>query len=71
MHDLIKLTEICMEIDEDFEVLRSSATELNPYQTAGRYPDRSFKKPSQERIQELIDQSEFIFNFVTKHIAKK
>ncbi len=70
-HDLIRLVEICMEIDKDFEVLRSIVAELNPYETAGRYPDNSFKKPSQEQIQTFIDQSEFIFNFIAAHITKK
>ena len=69
-HDLIQLIEICMEVDRNFEALRPLATELNPYETAGRYPDNSFKKPSQERIQDLINQSEFIFNFVMHRINK-
>ncbi len=50
-HDLIRLIDICMEVDKNFEVLRPLAAELNPYETAGRYPDNSFKKPNQERIQ--------------------
>jgi HEPN domain-containing protein len=64
-HDLVQLIDICMEIDNSFEVLRSLAAEITPYETAGRYPDNSFKKLSQEEIQELINQSEYIFNFVT------
>lgn len=67
-HDLVQLIDMCMEIDKNFEVLRQLAAELTPYETAGRYPDNSFKKPSQERIQELIEQSEYIFNFVTDQI---
>ena len=70
-HDLIRLIDICMETDKEFEVLRSLAAELNLYETAGRYPDNSFKKPNQEEMQTLINQSEFIFNFVTNHIIKK
>ena len=70
-HDLSRLINMCMEIDIKFEELRSFATELNPYETAGRYPDNSFKKPSQEKIEKLIKRSEYIFNFVTNHIFKK
>jgi len=70
-HDLIELIDLCMEINKEFENLRSSVAELNPYLTAGRYPDPTFKKPSQEAMQELINQSEFIFTFVATHIAKK
>ena len=67
-HDLVLLVNICMEIDQSFEELRPLAIELNPYETLGRYPDSSFKKLSQEKMQKLIERSEFIFNFVTNHI---
>ena len=56
---------------KSFEILRPLAAELNPYETAGRYPDSSFKKPNQEIIQNLIEQSEYIFNFVTDRISRK
>lgn len=69
-HDLIRLVDICMEVDKNFEALRPLAAELNSYETAGRYPDNSFKKPNQERIQDLIAQSEYIFNFVTDYVVK-
>ena len=70
-HDLILLIDMCMKIDKKFEALLFLATEINPYETAGRYPDESFKKPSQERIKKLINYSEYIFNFVTDHITQK
>lgn len=69
-HDLIELIEICMETDKEFETLRSIVAELNPYQTLGRYPSPTFEKPCQEAMRNLINQSEFIFNFVTNHIDK-
>ena len=37
-HDLGRLIDICMEMDEDFETLRFLAAVLTPYETAGRYP---------------------------------
>jgi len=69
-HDLVRLVDICMELDERFETLRLLATVLTPYETAGRYPDTSFAKPSQEAIQKLIQQSEYVFNFVTHQISR-
>jgi HEPN domain-containing protein len=70
-HDLTRLVNICMEIDITFERLRSLATELNPYETEGRYPNKNFTKPSQEDIQLLIKQAEYIFNFTKNHIDQK
>jgi|SRR3990172_2120027 len=69
-HDLVRLVDLCLGSNKEFEVLRSLAAELTPYETAGRYPDNSFKKPSQERMQKLIEQSEYIFNFVAHRIDK-
>lgn len=60
-----------MEFNNHFETLRSLATVLTPYETAGKYPDTSFARPSQEKIQNLIDQSEYIFKFVTHQIDKE
>jgi HEPN domain-containing protein len=68
-HDLVELINICMEINQDFEMIRPLAHELDPYETAGRYPDNNFEKPSQERMQELIVQAEYIFNFVTDQLT--
>lgn len=70
-HDLVLLVNICMEIDQSFEELRPLAIELNPYETLGRYPDSSFEKVSQEKMEQLIERSEFIFNFVTEHLIQK
>jgi HEPN domain-containing protein len=71
IHDLVQLVNICMEIDNAFEELRPLALELDPYETVGRYPDKDFKKMSQEKMQKLIEQSEFVFNFTMVHINKK
>ena len=67
-HDLVRLVDICMELDERFETLRLLAAVLTPYETAGRYPDSSFEKPDQERIQKLIEQSEYVFNFIVSRM---
>jgi HEPN domain-containing protein len=71
LHDLVQLVNICMEINKDFEELRPLAIELDPYETLGRYPDKDFKKLSKEKMQKLIEQSEFIFEFVMAEINKK
>lgn len=63
-HDLVKLIDICSGLDKQFEMLRPIAIMLNPYETGGRYPDDSFKKPSEEEIQNFIKQSEYVCNFV-------
>ena len=68
-HDLVRLVDICMEFDREFESLRLFAAVLTPYEVAGRYPETSFIKPNIEEIQDLIAQSEFIFNFIIHRIG--
>lgn len=67
-HDLVRLVDICMEFNNQFEILRTIATVLTPYETAGRYPDMRFSRPSEEKTKNLINQSEYIFNFVKNKI---
>lgn len=67
-HDLVRLIDICMQIDENFETLRFFAAVLTPYETAGRYPSSDFIRLSIEEINEIIKQSEFILNFVMHRI---
>jgi len=69
-HDLVRLLDICMEMDEDFETLRFLAAVLTPYETAGRYPSSDFVRLSIKEIEEIIKQSEFILNFVLYRIKK-
>lgn len=69
-HDLVKLVDICIDFDQSFEAIRLFAAVLTPYEVAGRYPETSFVKPTITEIQDLIAQSEFIFNFVINRIHK-
>jgi len=69
-HDLVRLIDICMEMDEDFETLRFLAAVLTPYETAGRYPSSDFVRLNVEEIGQIIKQSEFILNFVMHRINK-
>lgn len=48
IHDLVRLTTMCMEIDKNFETVRLFASIINPYKTAGRYPEPDFIKPNRE-----------------------
>lgn len=70
-HDLVRLVDLCLEVNREFEVLRPLAAELTPYETAGRYPDSNFTKPTQERMQKLIEQSEYIFDFATERLIER
>ena len=67
-HDLIKLVNSCLECDYHFETLRPLAADLTPYETAGRYPEDSFEKPTKEDIEELLEQAEDVFTFVVTNI---
>ena len=67
-HDLVRLVDICIEIDRNFESLRLFAAVLTPYEVAGRYPETNFVRPSIEEMQDLIAQAEFIFNFVIHRV---
>ena len=69
-HDLVKLVDVCLKYNKQFEVLRQLAATITPYETAGRYPDNTFKKPSQENIKNFIEKSEYVFNFVINQINK-
>jgi len=71
-HDLVRLIDICIEMDKEFETLRLFAAILTPYETAGRYPTTDFVRLSIKEIEGIMVQSEFILNFVehrTKNIA--
>lgn len=70
-HDLVRLIDICMAMDEDFETLRFLAAVLTPYEIAGRYPSSDFVRLSIKEIEEIIKQSEFILTFVTSRIIRK
>ena len=67
-HDLVRLVDVCIQFDREFEVIRPLAAELTPYETAGRYPDNTFKNPNQEKMSSLIEQSEYVYNFIVHRI---
>jgi len=67
-HDLVRLVDVCMEMDKEFESLRLFAAILTPYETAGRYPTTDFVRLGMDEIQEIIAQSEFVLTFVMHRI---
>jgi HEPN domain-containing protein len=69
-HDLVRLVDVCVEMDREFESLRIFAAILTPLETAGRYPTTDFVKLNMNEVGEIIEQSEFILNFVTNRIHR-
>jgi len=65
-HDLVQLVDLCIKFNKSFEEIRLLAAVLTPYETAGRYPDISFAKPSQEEMQSPIEQAKIILSFVLR-----
>ncbi len=63
-HDLIELTKICMQFDVAFGVFLSTAVELSPYATAGRYPESGVEPLSSDDIQRAIQEAEHVLHFV-------
>lgn len=68
-HDLVNLVDTCMEADPSFETLRLFAAVLTPYEIDGRYPNSSFIKPNQNELNNLIDQSAYVYAFVYNKVA--
>lgn len=67
-HNLVYLVDRCMQFNKNFESLRLCAAVLTPYEVAGRYPDTSFTPPNNTEIKDLIAQSEYVCNFVKRHL---
>ena len=63
-HDLIKLTEACMQFDPEFESLLQDALDLNPHVTVSRYPDSRYMMLDLTTAKLLIQKSERIFKLV-------
>jgi len=68
-HDLVKLAELCSQIDKTFEKLYDDAIYLNPLATKFRYPTE-FDIPSFEDAKVSIKKTQKIVNFVLKKIAE-
>jgi len=68
-HDLVKLAELCSQIDKTFERLYDDAIYLNPLATKFRYPTE-FEVPDFEDTKISIKKTQKVVNFVLKKIAE-
>lgn len=67
-HDIIGLTEHCIELDPDFESIIEDAADVNPFSTETRYPDDYYVFPSLDTAWILIKKAEKIYQFVENKI---
>jgi len=64
VHDLVYLTQLCMEIEPDFSALLSAAEILGEYGTRIRYPSDEDTEPDEEAAREAIRLAEQVKAFV-------
>ena len=68
-HDLIKLLELCMKLDRDFQKKFDAADYINPFSSKFRYPTE-FDIPDLAEAELTIKHAESILKFVLKKIAE-
>lgn len=64
IHDLVRLLELCMKLDQEFSCLLKYAAELNPYISGTRYPDSHFLIPETSSAEASVKSATLIFEFV-------
>jgi len=69
IHDLVRLVELCCNLDTDFERMYDYAESLNPFSTKFRYPTE-FDIPDYEDTKKAIEQTERVVNFVLGKIEQ-
>jgi HEPN domain-containing protein len=69
VHDLIRLINKCMQIDQEFSVLKCHAVELNPYISGARYPDSCLPMPHTSTVEASIKSATIILEFVKGKIT--
>ena len=67
-HNLLKLLELCIAIDRDFQKQLDAADYVNPFSTKFRYPDE-FSIPDLQAAKLAIKHAQSIVTFVNKKIA--
>jgi len=67
-HDLIKLLELCMVFDRDFQNKFDAADYVNPFSSKFRYPSE-FEIPDLPEVELAIKHAESIMRFVLKKIS--
>lgn len=66
VHDLIYLTQLCIEHDPAFEELMPTVGTLDEYGTALRYPMEKSEEPDLKTAREVIRLAEKVAAFVRK-----
>lgn len=65
-HDLVYLTQLCIEFEQNFEELMPIVEILNEYGTELRYPMENSEEPNIEMAREAIRSTEEIAAFARK-----
>lgn len=69
-HDLEKLVEMCILLDNDFEQLYQYVEILNPYIAEFWYPGEDME-PSLDEVKQAIDNAQAVLAFVEQKIYGK
>lgn len=67
-HDLLKLLELCVALDCDFQKQFDAAEYVNPFSTKFRYPD-DFSAPDLQKAKLAIKHARSVMTFVVKKIS--
>lgn len=64
VHDLVYLTQLCMQVDPEFAGVLPAAEVLGQYATKVRYPSDEEAGPNEDAAREAIDLAEQLSAFV-------
>lgn len=70
-HNLLRLINLCAQLDQSFETLLDQAVFLNPFSTKFRYPDDMILDPGKDEVQQAITYAEKILRFVEDKIKQQ
>jgi HEPN domain-containing protein len=68
IHDLEELCELCMEQDPSFETIYDTASALNPYGVASRYPVESLI--DETMTQTAIARAQAVYDFALSKVPE-
>jgi HEPN domain-containing protein len=68
IHNLIRLCELCKNIDAEFSVLEIDCHRLNPYGTEVRYPNEL--APDEPIVKAAIERAQRVYDFCTRRIEE-
>ena len=68
-HDLLKLLELCMLFDREFQKKFDAADYINPFSTKFRYPTE-YDLPGLTEVELAIKHAQSILNFVLKKVSE-